>query len=67
MPNPAPTWQGYCRPEFVRADEEPRLLLRGARHPMLDAQLGAAAVANDLQLSWAGQVGGWWGQGLYHM
>ena len=40
----------YVRPQFASADEEPQLVLRAARHPVLDAVLEGQAVPNDVEL-----------------
>ncbi|KAF5839839.1 muts domain V-domain-containing protein, partial [Dunaliella salina] len=45
----------YCRPTFAAPGSPPKLVIRGGRHPMLEAQLAGGkgattAVPNDLEL-----------------
>jgi DNA mismatch repair protein MSH3 len=42
---------GFCRPTFVDADAVPRVMIRGGRHPMLDALLDSGCVPNDTLLT----------------
>ena len=37
----------YVRPEFVAADEQPQLVIRSGRHPVLDSLMDEPVVPND--------------------
>jgi DNA mismatch repair ATPase MutS len=43
--------QGFTKPKILRDDEERRIVLRGARHPMAEALGGAPYVTNDVTMS----------------
>mmetsp|Transcript_18799 Transcript_18799/g.52391 ORF Transcript_18799/g.52391 Transcript_18799/m.52391 type:complete len:1108 (-) Transcript_18799:16-3339(-) len=46
---------GFCRPQFVDKSHAPRILIKGGRHPMLNALLPSGCVANDTTLAADGQ------------
>ena len=42
----------YVRPQFASADKEPQLVLRAARHPVLDAVLEGPGCAKRCGVAW---------------